>query len=313
MGNIDLCELVILETSDIHGNIFPVNYGNNMETNSGLGKIASIIKKEREQYPLSLLIDNGDVIQGTPLTYHYARFMNHAENPIISILNYLQYDAAVIGNHEFNYGLDLLQHSIRQSSFPWMSANILDEHTKESLFGKPYFIKEFDNGLRVAVLGVTTHYIPNWENPSNITGIQFDDALETTKKWVKHLQAKERYDLLVVSYHGGFERDIETGEPTESLTSENQGYQIAVEIEGIDVLLTGHQHRAIATELNGVTIVQPSFNGHSLGKVHVNFEQQDGKWVLSSKKTQLIEVDETVQVDKNVLVLAQELEDKTQE
>src|SRR4051794_36943116 len=93
------CELVILETSDIHGNVFPINYGNNQETNSGIAKIAHLIKQEKQKHNCTLLIDNGDVIQGTPLTYYYAKFLFDKKNPMISILNSLHYDAAIIGNH----------------------------------------------------------------------------------------------------------------------------------------------------------------------------------------------------------------------
>ncbi|MDF1509781.1 bifunctional UDP-sugar hydrolase/5'-nucleotidase [Robertmurraya sp. DFI.2.37] len=306
------CELVILETSDIHGNIFPINYGNQKKSNSGLAKIAHLVNEEREKFDYTLLIDNGDVIQGTPLTYHYAKFLSNKRNPLISILNHLKYDAAVIGNHEFNYGMKLLKEAVQQSHFPWLSANIIAEDNNKPVFGPPYFIKEFPNGLRVAVLGVTTHYIPNWENPNHIKGLLFIDTFESLKKWVRFLKENERFDLLVVSYHGGFERDIISGEATESLTGENQGYEICQEIEGIDVLLTGHQHRTIATELNGVTIVQPGFNGQALGKVVLQFKHDHEKWQIVSKSAELIKVSESTPAENEVLALAEEFEQETQ-
>lgn len=306
------CELVILETSDIHGNIYPINYGNNQETNSGLAKIAHLIKKEKQKHENTLLIDNGDVIQGTPLTYHYAKFLSDKKNPMISILNSMDYDAAVIGNHEFNYGMGLLRKSVTESNFPWLSANILSEETDEPVFGRPYFVKEFDNGLRVAVLGVTTHYIPNWENPNHIEGLQFEDAFETTKKWIKFLQEHEKYDLLVVSYHGGFERDLASGEATESLTGENQGYRLCHEAEGIDVLLTGHQHRRIAEQVNGVLVVQPGFNGQALGKAAIQFQFVGGQWKVISKTAEIVEIDGEVAAEEDILALAEESERKTQ-
>lgn len=307
------CELVILQTSDIHGNVFPINYGTNKEINSGLAKIATIIKKERSNYDYSLLIDNGDVIQGTPLMYHYAKFLHDQKNPMISILNYLHYDAAIIGNHEFNYGLHLLNRSVEESQFPWLSATIINEQTAEPMFGKPYFIKKFDNGLHVAVLGITTHYIPNWENPSHIEGLRFVNAVDAAKKWVKHIKEHETYDLLVVSYHGGFERDLETGEPTESLTGENQGYQICHEVEGIDILLTGHQHRRIVDEINGVTILQPGFNGQALGKIIISFECKQGKWNLKRKQAEMIDVKDDTLADETILASVQEFENQTQD
>ncbi|XJZ26549.1 bifunctional metallophosphatase/5'-nucleotidase [Bacillota bacterium Lsc_1132] len=307
------CELILFETSDIHGNIFPINYRTNQEIHAGLAKMASIISQEKQKYDHTLLIDNGDVIQGTPLTYHYAKFLHDKNNPIIRIMNDLHYDAAIIGNHEFNYGMELLNRSVEDSNFPWLSANILNGGTADPYFGKPYFIKEFENGLRIAVLGITTHYIPNWENPNHIKNLKFADAFETAKKWVDYLQKKEECDLLVVSYHGGFERDLATGEPTESLTGENQGYRICQEIEGIDVLLTGHQHRRLTGELNGKTILQPGFNGQAIGKVTIQFYYQDGKWQVEKISPEIIEVSASTAVDKKVLKLAADFEKQTQE
>ncbi|WHY85721.1 bifunctional UDP-sugar hydrolase/5'-nucleotidase [Neobacillus novalis] len=309
---VNRCELVIIETSDLHGNVFPINYGNHQETNSGMAKIAQLIKQEKQKYEYTLLIDNGDVIQGTPFTYHYAKFLHDKNNPMISILNNLDYDAAIIGNHEFNYGMGLLKKAVKESNFPWLSANIISDETNQPLFGQPYMIKEFDNGLKVAVLGVTTHYIPNWENPNYIECLHFEDALETTRKWVKYLQEHETYDLLIVSYHGGFECDLLSGEPTESLTGENQGYRLCHEIEGIDVLLTGHQHRRITEHINGVTVIQPGFNGQGLGKAVIQFQFRDGKWGVVEKFAEIVAVDDTTEPVKNVLELAEEYERQTQ-
>ncbi|MGV3487663.1 MAG: metallophosphoesterase, partial [Tuberibacillus sp.] len=116
----DTFELVILETSDIHGNVLPINYGTNQQAEFGLAKVAALIKKERMLNENVITIDNGDVIQGTPLTYHYARFQSEKPNPMISILNTLKYEAGVIGNHEFNYGLQLLNQAVKEARYPWL-------------------------------------------------------------------------------------------------------------------------------------------------------------------------------------------------
>lgn len=134
-------ELVILETSDIHGNILPINYGTNEEAAVGLAKISTLVKTERARQKHVLLLDNGDLIQGTPLTYYYARIDSEGPNPMVLAANSLQYDAAVPGNHEFNYGQALLLGAVKESHFPWLSANILNEQTKMPYFGRPYIIK----------------------------------------------------------------------------------------------------------------------------------------------------------------------------
>ncbi|WP_205207684.1 bifunctional UDP-sugar hydrolase/5'-nucleotidase [Bacillus sp. P14.5] len=304
--------VTILETSDVHGNIFPVNYGTNEIQPLGLAKAAAIIKRFKSENEHVLTIDNGDIIQGTPLTYHYVKFMGDEPNPMVEVLNHLQYDAAVIGNHEFNYGLQVIKGAADQSSFPWLSANILDNSSGLPYFGTPYIIKEFNNGLRAAVLGVTTHYIPNWENPEHIHGLVFDDAFEAAKFWVDHIRKKEEPDILIVSYHGGFENDPQSGKPTEPHTSENQGYRMCTEIQGIDVLLTGHQHRQLTGTVNGVLILQPGFNGEYVGKADIVLEKSTGRWNIIDKKSELLPVG-VEEEDEEVLQLVNKYETYTQE
>lgn len=302
--------LTILETSDVHGSIMPINYGNNEYTPLGLAKVSTILKEERTNGRHVLVIDNGDLIQGTPLTYHYVKKQSNEENPMIRVLNHLNYDAAVIGNHEFNYGMDVLKQAVESSAFPWLCANILNEQSGKPFLGKPYIIKQY-NSVKVAVLGVTTHYIPNWEDPSHLKGLTFEEALKSTEKWVDFIKEKENPDLLIVSYHGGFEKDPATGEITENLTGENQGYEICGKVAGIDILLTGHQHRTIATTINNVLVLQPGVNGQMVGKATISFEKTAGKWEIADKKAELIPV-EHVEPDKKITELIQDDETATQ-
>ncbi len=304
--------LNILLTSDIHGTVYPLHYQDNSQAEIGLAKISTLIKKERSQNTNVLLIDNGDFIQGTPFTYHYATYEKDTKNPMSLLANYLNYDAAVIGNHEFNYGMDILNNAVATANFPYLSANILDKNIKAPYFGKPYLIKNTESNIKVAVLGVTTHYIPNWEQAHHIKDLLFEDALEATKKWVSYIREHEKPDLLVLAYHGGFERDLQTGLPTEVLTGENQGYAMCHEIEGLDILLTGHQHRQIAhTAINGVTILQTGCNGHSVGKVTVTFEKTEQQWVKKESYSELLTV-QGVEADPNVLSLVSDYEENTQ-
>lgn len=308
----DVFTYEIMVTSDIHGHIQPVDYRTREERHTGLAKIATLVKAARLQTPELLLVDNGDLLQGTPFAYYSASAGKEQLNPAIAVLNELKYDAAVLGNHEFNYGLELLGKAVKDSSFPWLSAGIVDCDTNKPAFGKPYIVKTLSQGIKVALLGVTTHYIPNWENPAHIRGLTFMDALEAAKKWVAHIRKEEKPDLLVVAYHGGFERDLLSGEPAEKLTGENQAYAMCTELEGIDVLITGHQHRFLASELGGVAILQPGCNGQALGKVNVAFQRGQSGWTIAEKKAELLRLDETVAADPAILVLTQEVEAQTQ-
>ncbi|MFC4321977.1 bifunctional metallophosphatase/5'-nucleotidase [Litchfieldia salsa] len=305
-------KLTILETSDLHGHIYPIHYGTNEYQPLGLAKIATYIEEVREQEPHTLLIDNGDQFQGTPLTYHYVRNQSHLANPVTQTLNHLHYDAAVIGNHEFNYGMQPLNQAVSESNFPWLSANIVDSVTNEPYFGQPYLIKKLTEDFKVAILGLTTHYIPNWEKPEHIKDLAFEDCLESAARWVSYIRTHEQPDLLIVSYHGGFEKNLSTGEPTETLSGENQAYEICQKVEGIDVLLTGHQHRLLADEVNGVSIVQPGCNGAYVGRVDLHFQQNDlEKWVCIHKQSSLVPMESHV-AHETIQAINQVYEEATQ-
>ncbi|MDF2669419.1 MAG: 2, 3-cyclic nucleotide 2-phosphodiesterase [Paenibacillus sp.] len=310
-----IMHITLLETSDVHGNIVPIQYANNQVNEVGLAKVASVIRMERSRGEQVIWIDNGDLIQGTPLAYHHARLNSEPPNPLILVLNELGVDAAVIGNHEFNYGRELLDKAVRESRFPWMAANIVDQQTGEPAFGCPYIVKVLEEGIRVGILGLCTPYIPNWEAPRHIEGLAFLDAVETAKRWVPKLRAEERADLVVISYHGGFERDLDTGEPTEPLTGENQGYQLCMEVPGIDVLLSGHQHRMISGKrINGVIIAQPGYRGEYVAKVNVILEQKtetDG-WQVKETDSELLSVSGIV-ADEKILELIVNYEEQTQQ
>lgn len=308
----DFMKLVILETSDVHGNVYPINYADNSRQDVGMGKIATLIRKERAENPDVLLIDNGDLIQGTPLLYHYAHFGQGRPNPMAVLHNVLKYDCAILGNHEFNFGQEILEGAIHDSAFPWLAANIISTKTGEPYFGRPFIVKTFQNGLRVAVLGLITKYIPMWEKPENIAGMSFADPVETAKEWVSYLQTGKFADVIILSYHGGFERDPETGEETEVQTGENQGYRLCMEVPGMDLLLTGHQHRRIdGCAINGVTIVQPGCNGSCLGKVTLHIEKKGDVWQVAGKKSELLTVDD-IPEDKNLLRLTDAYEKDAQ-
>ncbi|SER90289.1 2',3'-cyclic-nucleotide 2'-phosphodiesterase / 3'-nucleotidase [Gracilibacillus ureilyticus] len=300
-------KLSICITSDIHGYIAPVNYRDTKEENQGLAKTAAIIKKIRAENQV-VLLDNGDFIQGSPFTYYFAKYHKEQTSPLVDIANRLPYDFSVFGNHEFNYGLDYLEATVEQAEFPWLSANILNSKTNEPYFGKPYVIKEIDE-QKIAFIGITTHYIPNWEDPDHIKGLVFEDACTSAKKWVSKVKEIEKPDLVVVCYHGGLERDPDNGEPTEPLTGENQGYQICQEVDGIDILITGHQHRLITTKINGVTVIQPGSKGQAVGEVSV--EWNGG--AVTTIDSKLHYVTDEIEADAEIIELIKNEEARVQE
>ncbi|MFC5471413.1 bifunctional metallophosphatase/5'-nucleotidase [Cohnella suwonensis] len=290
MSDIRTMRLTVLATSDVHGHVLPVRYADNARTESGLSKLATIVRETREKSDLMLFIDNGDLLQGTPFAYYFARLDETTPHPIVETMNALGLDAFVPGNHEFNYGLSFVRRTWQQSKYPWLSANVLDAKTGEPYFGVPYRILEGEEGLRVAVLGLTTAYIPNWEQPGNIERLRFEPATEAAKRWVPILKEREGAHVVIVSYHGGFERDIGTGEEIEEQTGENEGWRLCQEVEGIDLLVTGHQHRRIEGARVGRTwTVQPGYQASGLSRIELNLENRAGEWGLASVRSDFAE------------------------
>lgn len=211
----------------------------------------------------TLTIDLGDFIQGSGLATYFNQERKDG-TMFARVMNAMQYDAQLIGNHEFNFGPDYRNHILEQISAPILAANIVDEATGQPVYGQPYRIFDID-GTKVGILGVTTSYIKHWELPKNYQGLEFPDAFETVKAYVHQL--RPQVDILVVAYHGGFEKDLITFEPIEPQTGENQGARMIEDIEGIDILLTGHQHRHLAGHTRGVTYLQPGYGGEYIGQI----------------------------------------------
>jgi len=309
--------LILLYSSDVHGHVMPVRYADNAETDHGLLRLAAVVERiRREEGPNGqvLYLDNGDLLQGTPFAYYHARLDAESPHPIVNAMNRLRLDAFVPGNHEFNYGLDFVGRARRESRFPWLSANLLRAGTDKAYFGEPYRIRELPCGAKIAVLGLTTPYIPNWEQPRNIEGIRFESAVAAAKRWVPYLKETIGAHVVVVAYHGGFERDLETGEEVEVQTGENEGWRLCHEVEGIDVLLTGHQHRQIAgARVSGTLVVQPGHQAEALARIELELKP-DGKggWSLGASRSSLLEA-RAEEPDPELLESLRDCEARTQE
>lgn len=302
-------ELKILATSDMHGYILPTNYSEkNMNLPFGTAKVASTIQHIKQNAKGHVVtIDNGDFIQGSPLSYFVNKSDKYSVNDLTNVLNTINYDMGVLGNHEFNYGMSYLTQAVSNYNHPILCANILKEDGTP-LFGQAYMIKTYDD-VKVAFLGVTTQYIPNWEQPATIKGLVFKGVVETVKEYMPKL--KQEADVVVIVYHGGFERDLTTGEPTELLTGENEGYALLHEVEGIDALITGHQHRVIAEHLNGVPIVQPGQRGEYVGEITLTIEKTNEKYEVMASTVQLYRTDQfpvCPQIMSLVKILQQDVE-----
>lgn len=296
-------QLNVVYTSDIHGYVLPIEYSDNRTADKGLLRlmpaIRSITKENR------ILIDLGDTIQGSPLMYYHQLNRDKFDNPIAKLLDRVEYDYFIPGNHDFNYGKDYLFGFVDKIKAKTLCSNII-ETPGNLLCNSSFDIKTFPSGVKVLVIGATTKYIPNWENPMNIADMEFLDAFEETKKIVDIY--KDEVDLIVCAYHGGLEKELETGVEFVKDTGENQGYWIFTLIPEIDILLTGHQHRTIIYQNGKRVVMQPGSHGSRLGVVTVDFDTEK----KIEKVTPYFLMAKDFEVDPADQALIQEVEDANQ-
>lgn len=305
--------ITIMATTDLHGNILPVDYYTNKADNRGLAKVATIIKQARKDDPNLLLLDSGDTIQGTPLVYYHNKKNNAPPDPMMLSMNALKYDAMTVGNHEYNFGLQVLNKARGEAKFPWLSANTYKKGTDETAYD-PYIVKDV-NGVRVGILGLTTPGIPNWENVPNYAGLEFRDPRSEAKKWVSVLREKERVDVVVVAMHMGLEEDLRTGEKNPGqVPNENEAIQIAEQVPGIDVILMGHTHREVPSLIiNGVLLTQANYWGRHVARVDMYLQKDNtGRWRMAAKSARTIPTDDKVEADAEISKLVESYDRETQ-
>lgn len=259
-----MTQLSFYIVSDVHGYIFPTDFSQrNQALPMGLLKANQLIEEERSHDDYSLKIDNGDFLQGAPLCNYLISELG-SNKPLTDIYNRLNFDFGTIGNHEFNYGFSYLKDTLNRLNHTVLCANILDNQNLPFTGNGVYYFEK--GGLTIGVIGVTTQYIPNWENPAHIKDLTFTSAVDTLKRLLP--EVRKQSDIVVISYHGGFERDLENNEPTKDLTGENEASAILNQFhKDIDVLITGHQHREIATIKHDVAVIQPGTRATQVGKV----------------------------------------------
>ena len=263
--------------------------------------------------PNLLLIDSGDTIQGTPLAYYHNKKNNAPPDPMMLAMSALRYDAMAVGNHEYNFGLKVLNKARSEAKFPWLSANTYKKGTDETAYD-PYLVKEV-NGVSVGILGLTTPGVPVWENAQNYAGLEFREPVSEAKKWTAILRERERVDLVIVAMHMGLEEDLRTGEKNPGqVPNENQAIQIAEQVPGIDVILMGHTHREVPSlVINGVLLAQANHWGRHVARVDIYLEKDNGgRWHVAAKSSRTIPLDERVEPDAEISKLAEPYDRETQ-
>ncbi len=310
--------ITVLGTTDMHGNVFNWDYFANREyTDSklndiGLAKISTLVSAIREQRGAEsvVMIDAGDTIQGTPLAYYYARIdpiTQGSVHPMAEAMNIIGYDAAALGNHEFNYGIPILRKFQEQCDFPLLGANAVDASSKLPAF-PPYFIKrvklEDGRAVKVGILGLTNPGIAIWDR-ANVEGkMEFPGLVEQAKIYVPKLK-KAGADIVVVAAHSGMDTSSSYGDALPF--PENAASLVAAQVPDIDAILVGHAHLEIKERWvenpdtkRQVLLTEPLKWGMRLAVIDLDVAQVKGRWQVVGKRAQLLNSN-TVDADPAVL------------
>ncbi|WP_437215800.1 bifunctional 2',3'-cyclic-nucleotide 2'-phosphodiesterase/3'-nucleotidase [Pectobacterium sp. LFLA-215] len=295
-------DLRVLETTDLHSNMMDFDYYKDTPTDKfGLVRTASLIHAAREQATNSVLVDNGDLIQGSPLgDYMAAKGLKAGDvHPVYQAMNTLDYSVGNIGNHEFNYGLDYLHKALSGAKFPYVNANVLDAKTGKPLF-TPYHIenksvKDRDgkpHTLRIGYIGFVPPQVMVWDK-ANLTGkVTVEDITESAKKWVPEMR-KQGADLVIIIPHSGL-----SAEPYKAM-AENSVYYLS-QVPGVDAIMFGHAHAVFPSNdfanikgadikqgtLNGIPAVMPGQWGDHLGVVDFTLNNDSGTWKVEQAKAE---------------------------
>jgi 2',3'-cyclic-nucleotide 2'-phosphodiesterase len=302
-------DLRILGTTDIHTHLYNYDYYKDAESlEFGLAKTATLIKQARKEVKNTLLFDNGDLIQGNPLGDYKAKVdpLEDGEvHPVFKAMGLLDYDAATVGNHEFNYGLDYLEEVLDDAPFPYVNANVYEDDHDQDLkndknYFKPYQIikKKVTDGsgktqvIKVGVVGAVTPQITQWDK-ANLDGkVITKDIVQSVESQIPKMK-KEGADIIVVLAHTGI------GDEKYVELEENTAYNLT-KVEGIDAIITGHEHATFPGSfnglpgvdqqngtINGVPVVMPGNWGNQLGVIDLTIVKQKGKWTVNQSKAAL--------------------------
>ncbi|USK39829.1 bifunctional 2',3'-cyclic-nucleotide 2'-phosphodiesterase/3'-nucleotidase [Cytobacillus firmus] len=301
--------LRILGTTDIHTHLYNYDYYKDAETiEFGLAKTATLIKQARKEAKNTLLFDNGDLIQGNPLGDYKAKVdkLEDGEvHPVFKAMELLDYDAATVGNHEFNYGLDYLDEVLDDSPFPYVNANVYkDDHDlnpeNDKNYFKPYKIikkkmvdeKGRNQVIKVGVIGAVTPQITQWDK-ANLDGkIITKDIVKSVEANIPKMK-EEGADIIIALAHSGM------GDAAYAEMEENAAYDLT-KVEGIDAVISGHNHKnfpgdftdlpGVDTEkgtVNGVPFIMPGSWGNQLGVMDLTIAKVKGKWQVKDSQSSL--------------------------
>lgn len=286
--------ITILLTTDVHGVIYPYDFIEKEEIKASLASVSSYVRKVREDASPVILLDNGDNLQGQPPVYYYNFIDTVSPHILAEVMNFLDYDACTVGNHDIEAGHAVYDDLAGQYDFPLLAANAVSKATGKPYF-TPYTIIE-KNGLKVAILGLITPAVPQWLPPELYSGIEFRDMLETAKLYMPEI-VREKPDLIIGMFHSGWD-DRDDPSNAGSHYDENGTSSVARNVPGFDIILCGHNHNVVNKKIvnsagDTVLILEGGSRAEKIARADVTFysHKSNGK-KQKSLRGRIIDVDD---------------------
>ncbi|MFG6591044.1 bifunctional 2',3'-cyclic-nucleotide 2'-phosphodiesterase/3'-nucleotidase [Sulfitobacter sp. 1A12157] len=334
--------LRLMETTDLHVHVFPYDYYADKDVDTvGLARTASIVKSIRAEATNTLMLDNGDFLQGNPMGDYiaYERGMKEGDmHPVIQAMNTLGYDASTLGNHEFNYGLDFLMKSLAGAEFPVVSANVVKKigakPSDDQTLVKPYVLLDrmLTDGagethpIKIGIIGFVPPQIMSWDRRHLEGKVQARDILEAARAWVPQMK-EAGADIIIALSHSGI------GAAKEEDMMENASVPLAA-VEGIDAIMTGHSHLVFPSgsyadypgvdvsegTIHGKPATMGGFWGSHLGLIDLMLERDGSGWRIASHSAEARAISQRnedrsvmplVESDAEVLASVQQDHDET--
>jgi len=280
-------DLVVAATTDVHGRLRGWDYyANAPDSLHGLSRAATIIDSLRHGASVfPVVVDAGDFLQGNPLAYVAARVDTEMPHPVIAAMNVVTYDAVVIGNHEFNYGLPTLNRAIRQADFAMLAANVYTPDGKQPF--RPWAVST-RRGIKIAIVGATTPGSMLWDRDNLAGRLVIRDIVPEVRTAVRDARDAGAVVVIVV-VHSGLNEPSSYDTVSTGVPSENVAARLAHEVPGIDLLVYGHSHKEMAdTVIAGTLLMQPRNWAGSVAIAHLGIERHNGRWRVGSKRSTVV-------------------------
>lgn len=268
-----IVDIHIVETTDLHGCFFNYDFATRESRDGSLAQVAYYVDSLRQSTGEIVLLDNGDIMQGDPVVY-FSNYIQPSDDNITSrVLNFMNYDAVTIGNHDVETGFDVFDSVFRNSQTPWLGANVVKSETNKPAY-EDYVIVE-KKGVKIAILGLTTPGIPNWLPDKLYEGLEFRDMIEAAQETME-LVKSERPDLVIGLFHAGLDANY-GGNTHVDYLNPNATLVVAEQVSGFDVVFAGHDHKSTVKNVvnivgDTVLVVNGGSHGKGLGHVIITYD-----------------------------------------